>query len=149
MLRRPAATEVAGIDRSPWCRMSRVSGLEQICFCSSFPLDNERQLPEEPIECRGGRDFNHRYPLLHQLAQRPPVRHSSRTIVPLGSVQGLQELLAIETDGIAKRFKVRSGNLDLDAFFVFLVTLSSRACVIPHLHPYYGVRSLHCHLRCL
>jgi len=54
-------------------------------------------------------------------------------MVPLRRIQGIQKFPPIETDGIAKGFKIRPGDFDLDAFFVFFVTLASRVCAMQNL----------------
>lgn len=93
---------------------------EQVRFGDGFSLDGGRQFLEESIECSGGRDLDHRGRLLDQVAQRLPFGYPSCTMVPLRRFQGVQKFLPIETDGIAKGFEIRFGDLDLDAFFCFL-----------------------------
>jgi len=41
---------------------------EQVCFGNGFSLDGGWEFLEEPVECSGGRDFDHRERLLDQLA---------------------------------------------------------------------------------
>ena len=85
-------------------------------FLGRFFLDCSRQLFEKPVKGGRCRDFNHGR-LLDQLVERFTLGDAARLVVAFGCVQRPGKIFAVESDCVAKSFKVVFSYLYLDAFF--------------------------------